>query len=522
MSRTSVLLDFLSNNIVAAVVIGVNTVVVYYVSKFYWNRRKFPAGPFPLPFIGNIYMLKGSKKHFHQDLEDYGKKYSGFYTFYLGPLGPHVIVTDPKIGLEVLRKHQFAGRPYIPGLDVAFVTKDSIDIALGDFGKEWEALRKVAHSAVRKYAVSDKLANVVSLVVDEVVGKIKNQMKNGEQEIDIKRLLYLGIFSILSSSAFGKNYSFEDEELLKWIDVMEEKHRNQYIKLLIMTAPFLKYVFRKTHKRAAEGMKYHHEYTISKFEEHVRTFDGENIRDFTDAMLAAKKEAEIENQEDGSKEDLVKYLKDANLQNAVLDLFVAGSDTSIGILSWIFLLLANFPQSQKLVREEIMENIGEDEVPSIDHRQNCPYTCAFISEVFRFRTIAPVTLMHKATVDIDLNGFPIKKDTNFIVLLTSALNDKDTWGDPDVFRPERFLDKNGKFNPRPNAFFIPFSAGRRACPGEKLALADIFFFVSRFIQRTSEFEISLPKGPGTADLSGDLNEAQGWAPHPYKIVLKGR
>ena len=40
-----------------------------------------------------------------------------------------------------------------------------------------------------------------------------------------------------------------------------------------------------------------------------------------------------------------------------------------------------------------------------------PYTSAFIQEVYRCRTIAPIALPHKTTTDIELNGYIIPKNT---------------------------------------------------------------------------------------------------------------
>ena len=62
------------------------------------------------------------------------------------------------------------------------------------------------------------------------------------------------------------------------------------------------------------------------------------------------------------------------------------------------------------------------------------------------------------------------------------------WGDGEVFRPERFLENGNFMTTRPKAF-IPFGVGRRVCLGEKLAIADLFLVLVRFIQKTTEYKI---------------------------------
>ena len=49
------------------------------------------------------------------------------------------------------------------------------------------------------------------------------------------------------------------------------------------------------------------------------------------------------------------------------------------------------------------------------------------------------------------------------------------------FRPERFLDENG--NVIRNEQFIPFSIGKRQCPGMALAKAELFLFFTGLMQQ---------------------------------------
>ena len=45
------------------------------------------------------------------------------------------------------------------------------------------------------------------------------------------------------------------------------------------------------------------------------------------------------------------------------------------------------------------------------NKSQMPYTVAFMEEVFRFRTLAPLQLPHMATEDIKIDGFIIPKGT---------------------------------------------------------------------------------------------------------------
>ena len=87
-------------------------------------------------------------------------------------------------------------------VDVLF-EDGSVDVVFADYGPAWESLRRVAHAAVRKYAVDEKLALLVNDIVGETIETIKNN-EGFNKPFDPVDYIYLTVSSILSSSAFGR------------------------------------------------------------------------------------------------------------------------------------------------------------------------------------------------------------------------------------------------------------------------------------------------------------------------------
>ena len=99
----------------------------------------------------------------------------------------------------------------------------------------------------------------------------------------------------------------------------------------------------------------------------------------------------------------------------------------------------------------------------------------------------------------------------------SIFTDEKIWGDPGVFRPDRFLDNDRLFHD--NIDFVPFSYGQRNCMGIPFAKMQLFIWLSSIVQR---FRIEIPKG---ADLSMNTIDGQfvfKHAPKPFKIVAIAR
>ena len=60
--------------------------------------------------------------------------------------------------------------------------------------------------------------------------------------------------------------------------------------------------------------------------------------------------------------------------------------------------------------------------------------------------------------------------------------DPENFANPDEFKPERWIDANGKFQYFPFKF-IPFSMGPRVCVGESLARADLVMFAAMLFHK---------------------------------------
>ncbi|XP_068565183.1 cytochrome P450 2K1-like [Cebidichthys violaceus] len=172
--------------------------------------------------------------------------------------------------------------------------------------------------------------------------------------------------------------------------------------------------------------------------------------------------------------------------------------------------MAKYPKIQDQVQEELSRVIGSRQV-QVEDRKNLPFTDAVIHETQRLASIIPVT-SHRTSQDVTFQGHFIKKGTTVFPLMSSVLHDESEWENPHSFHPAHFLDKDGKFIKRDA--FMPFSAGRRACPGEGLARMELFIFFTSLLQN---FRFTPP--PGVSEDELDLTPRMGLTlnPSPHKL-----
>jgi fatty-acid peroxygenase len=97
------------------------------------------------------------------------------------------------------------------------------------------------------------------------------------------------------------------------------------------------------------------------------------------------------------------------------------------------------------------------------------YLAAFVHELRRFYPFAPF-VGGRAPADVSFDGEPIPEGAMVLIDLFGQNHDEELWGDPFVFRPERFLER-----PVERDELVPQGGGDPAhghrCPGEAVTIA---------------------------------------------------
>lgn len=140
-----------------------------------------------------------------------------------------------------------------------------------------------------------------------------------------------------------------------------------------------------------------------------------------------------------------------------IDFFQAGSETTSNSLSFGVLYMIHNPLVKIKMCQLMDEVVGRNRLPSLNDRPQLRYVEAVMCEIQRISNVAPLGIAHRALKQCKLQGYTIPESTTAIFSLYSLHMDPEYWTDPLVFRPERFLDADGKLIQ--HDYFLPFGSG---------------------------------------------------------------
>ncbi|KAE9412922.1 hypothetical protein Angca_003777 [Angiostrongylus cantonensis] len=145
-----------------------------------------------------------------------------------------------------------------------------------------------------------------------------------------------------------------------------------------------------------------------------------------------------------------------------------GHDTTSASINWFLHLMGANPDIQEKVQREVDEVIGEtDRAPTYEDLGSLKYLEACIKETLRLYPSVPL-IARQVVEDVKIKNHLLPAGTGIVVVPSMVHRDPTYWDDPEVFRPERFI--NGELK-HPYAY-IPFSAGSRNCIGQRFALME--------------------------------------------------
>lgn len=460
----------------------------------------YPPGPFRLPFIGYAMFVDVVKPH--KTWSALQKRYGNVVGLYMGNTRT-LLVNGWEAATEALGNQHLNGRPS------TFVNVDRYGKDMGIMfvnGDHWMTQRRFALHHFRNLGVGKRShQDIILEEVHELIGSLTKE----KGPVDPQGTMAVTSINILWAVVAGQRHSHDNEKLQQLAKVIYDAFRTgQAAGGVLNLFPPIRHVAPDLTgytalKEVSDGVI---NFIKEAVEEHRKTYDAANIRDFVDIFLH-------ELNKDGKHESFT----DMQLLAACSDVFLAGAETGSSLMGFCILFMCMYPEWQDALHQELDELLAETgrPLPTIDDRHRLVKTEAFLSEVFRFRCPAPLTVPHWSVQDTMLQGYKVPKDSMILINLRSVMMEESYWKDPLSFKPERFIADDGSV--RRDERLIPFGKGKRVCLGEPLARMTSFLLLTGL---TSQLSFSLPPGVPVPDSEGNTGFTLG--PPRFKVLIEKR
>ncbi|XP_072014927.1 cytochrome P450 2C23-like [Amphiura filiformis] len=471
--------------------IAILVTVFFFLSK----KSNLPPGPWtPIPYIGfapNVAYALYKGEPLYKYLMMLGNKYGQVFSFTV--LGkPVVVLNDYQAIREAFQNTKLNDRG----------NNDVVKVVGRTYNK-WEDMapyRIFALACFRQFGIGT--SRFEEPITTESTCLIEEITSLQGQPVDLTSYFNNAVSNIICKVVFGVRYELSDEYIKRLTDNL-----NRYNELV--GAGGLEFFIPSNIPSKAKQEMFKicddiHKFINNMIEIHRRNFDLNNLNDVIDMWL---NEVRLRKSNDPNS-----FRHPDNMAGQIFLLFLAGTDTTSNTLRWGSQCLVRYPKVQDRIHREIDMVVGRNRLPKLADKLNLPYTQAVIAELHRIISLVPLSVFHVAGDTTTFRGYTIPRNSVMISNLYAVMHSLELWGNPEEFRPERFLDDKGNFREQDEV--IPFGVGRRVCLGEALARQELFIFFSHLLHQFKFEKISVDAPMPT------LKPIDGVATHPEPYKLR--
>jgi cytochrome P450 len=174
-------------------------------------------------------------------------------------------------------------------------------------------------------------------------------------------------------------------------------------------------------------------------------------------------------------------MSDRQVRDESVTLFLAGHQTTALALCWTMYLVAQNPEVEVRLQEEL-DRVLQGQPPAPGDVRRLEYTERVVLESMRLYPPA-YGFGREAVEDCEIGGYRIPAGSTIQMFSWVVHRDPRWYTDPDRFDPDRWKDDFAKKIP-PFAY-IPFGGGPRRCIGNSFAMMEALLLTAAIYQRFS-------------------------------------
>ncbi|GLT66231.1 hypothetical protein SLA2020_386090 [Shorea laevis] len=463
-------MDFFSNPIFFTALVLIASLLAVQIVARKLNKDKRKKKYHPIAGTSFHQLLNFNRLHHY--MTDLAGKYRTYRL--LSPSRNEIYTADPA-NVEYILKTNFGN--YGKGWYNYIILKDLLGDGIFTVdGDKWRQQRKISShefstkvlrdfssSIFRKHGA--KLANMVSeAATSNQIIEIQDLFMKSTLDSLFQVAFGTELDSMCGSNEEGKNFAnaFDDSsEILVW----------RYVDIFWRIKKFL---------------NIGSEAALKKSTKIVNDFVFKLIRSKMEQMENSKDESSMKREDILSRFLQVTENDPTYLRDIILNFIIAGKDTTAATLSWLIYMLCKHPAVQEKIAKEVKEATKKKEITnyaefatsmSEEALEKMHYLHAAITETLRLYPAVPVDAKICFSDDTLPDGYSVNKGDMVSYQPYAMGRMKFIWGDDaEEFRPERWLDNDGIFQPESPFKFTAFQAGPRICLGKEFAYREMKIF----------------------------------------------
>ncbi|XP_073294673.1 strychnine-11-hydroxylase-like isoform X1 [Primulina huaijiensis] len=457
---------------------------IFFLFNLFIHKRTglLPPGPKGLPIIGNLHQFDPARPHLC--LYDLAKQYGPLMSMKFG-CRDAIVVSSARVAKLALKNNDMAlsGRPQFTCLSK--LTYNGSDITVCSYNETWREMRKISllHLFSVKQVISFRPVreDEVSCMIEDMIEK-----SDSNELINLSRAAFLLTNGFICRAGFGKKY--DDEEKRRFNEVFRETQAMLAGFFVGDYFPSLGWIDKLSgmNSRLEKVFKDLDMFCQELVDDQLDPKKPKSLNDNILALLIRLKQEEAASVNLGWD----------NVKGVLIDIFVAGTETSAALIVWAMAALMKTPHAMKKAQEEVRNLVGNKGAVDEDDVPNLAYLKAIIKETLRMFPPNPLSVPRETIERCSIDGYEIPPKTVVYVNLHAIGLDPEYWENPTEFNPDRFLDSTIDYRGQ-DFGLLPFGSGRRGCPGINLGIAIVELALANLLY---SFDWELPHGMKKEDI----------------------
>ncbi|KAJ3652024.1 hypothetical protein Zmor_018025 [Zophobas morio] len=452
--------------------------VILFCTPFIWwflFLQKYKSlsvipGPRPIPLLGNANDLGQTPQAFFNNCSKFMKEYGDVFRLYIAD-ECKIFVANADFLEQIMSSNVHITKSRGYSLLKKFVNYG----LLTSTGSKWKTRRKMITPTFH-FKILDQFLEVFNASGDILVDKLSQEV--GKPSTDLYPYINLFSLDVICETAMGVKMSTQEGEnsefvdsLRGWLDIFMVRFFSawkRYDSLFKITSE--------------HSLNEHYLNVLQKYSSTVverrRSEKAQEKKEVTDSDFGIKRKVALLDMLLESEYN--QSLTNDDITEEINTFMFEGHDTTTSGICFALLALADHPEVQDRVYEEIEATVGDEKYVTMKQLQDTRYLEMVVKEVQRKYSAVPI-VERQLEVDAKICGVDFPKDTTLTLYLYGVHQNEKYFPEPEKFDPDRFLPE--RQSERHNYAFVPFSAGARNCIGQKFAMLDMKVTLIKILQK---------------------------------------